>query len=220
MGRVRTRTTSGPGLARWICRAAIGAVLIIGLVIGGTAFRVWQVGRVDNRDHADAIVVLGAAQYNGEPSAVLKARLAHAKKLYDAGVADMIVTSGGGMPGDNYTEAESGAMWLSAHGVPARDTVAVSHGRDTLGTLRAVSEAVTERGWSSAVLVSDPWHSLRSRVMARDLGLDAWVSPTHSGPMVRTRETEIRYIIRETGALLYYRMLRTSSDTVDGFGLL
>lgn len=201
-------------------RAILGAVLILGLVIGGTAFRVWQVGRVDNRAHADAIVVLGAAQYNGKPSPVLRARLQHAKRLYDAGVAETVVTSGGGQPGDAYTEAESGAMWLTQHGVPATDTMAVARGNDTLGTLRAVAQAVSDRGWHSAVLVSDPWHSLRARTMARDLGIDASVSPTHTGPMVQTRETEVRYIVRETGALLYYKLAPTSSDTVDGFGLL
>lgn len=217
---MRTRTSSGPGLARWVCRAAIGAVLILGLVIGGTAFRVWQVGRVDNRTQADAIVVLGAAQYNGDPSAVLEARLLHAKKLYEAGVAETVVTSGGNQPGDNYTEAGAGAMWLTQHGVPEADTVPVPQGGDTLGTLKAVAESARARDWNSVVLVSDPWHSLRSRTMARDLGLEAWVSPTHTGPMVRSRETEIRYIIRETGALLYYQLLRTSSDTIEGFGLL
>lgn len=198
----------------------IGAVLILGLVLGGTAFRVWQVGRVDDRAHADTIMVLGAAQYNGKPSPVLRARLQHAKSLYEAGVAETVVTSGGGQPGDAHTEAESGKMWLTRHGVPAADVVAVTEGRDTLGTMRAVAKVGADRGWHSAVLVSDPWHSLRARTMARDLGIDASVSPTHTGPMVQTRETEIRYIVRETGALLYYTLARTSSDTVEGFGLL
>ena len=68
-------------------------------------------------------------------------------------------------------------------------------------------------GWSSALVVSDPWHSLRARTMARDSGLDAWTSPTRSGPVVRTRETQARYIVRETAALLYYTMTKAPVDT-------
>lgn len=207
-------------ISRWVRRAVFGTVLIVALVVGGTALRVWQVGRVDDRAHADAIVVLGAAQYNGVPSEAFEARLAHAKLLYDEGVAPSVVTSGGGMVGDNFTEATSGANWLTAHGVPEASTLPVNKGRDTLGSLRAVADAVHARGWQSVVVVSDPWHSLRARTMAVDLGLDARVSPTHEGPMVRTRETEIRYVIRETGALLYYRLLRTSAAEIEGIGLL
>src|SRR5699024_6844437 len=101
------------------------------------------------------------------PSPVLRARLQHAKRLYNAGVADSVVTSGGGQSGDAYTEAEAGAIWLTRHGVPATDTMAVARGQDTFGTMRAVAQAVSGRGWDSAVLVSDPWHSLRARTMAR-----------------------------------------------------
>lgn len=190
------------------------------VLILGTAFRVWQVARIDNRTQADAIVVLGAAQYNGEPSGVLRARLQHARSLYESGVADTIVTTGGGQPGDNYTEAGSGQAWLDEHGVPADDIVAVAQGRDTLGTLQAVAVRASDRQWRHVVIVSDPWHSLRSRTMARDQGLEATVSPTRTGPIVRARSTEIRYIIRETGALLYYQLAHTPSDTVDGFGLV
>ncbi|WP_189061984.1 YdcF family protein [Longimycelium tulufanense] len=193
-------------MLRLLRRTVFGAVLVASLVVGGTAFRVWQVARADDLTRADMVVVLGAAQYNGRPSGALTARLERARDLYRQGVGAKIVTVGGKLPGDNYTEAETGRRWLADQGIPVKDLVAVDEGGDTLGSMKAVAELARERGWRSAVIVSDPWHSLRARTMARDVGLDAWAAPTRHGPMVQTRETQGRYIIRETGALLYYRL--------------
>jgi uncharacterized SAM-binding protein YcdF (DUF218 family) len=187
--------------------------VIVVLIVGGTAFRVWQVARVDDRQRVDAVVVLGAAQYNGDPSSIFAARLRHAEALYEAGLAPRIITAGGSRAGDNFTEAEAGRRYLIDRGVPAKAVVAVGEGSDTLGSLHAVAARAAAEGWSSVMLVSDPWHSLRVRAMARDSGLDAWTSPTRSGPVVQTRETQARYIVRETGALLYYRLTHASVDT-------
>lgn len=196
----------------WLTRLGIGAVVMGVLVVGGTAFRVWQVARVDDRQPVDVVVVLGAAQYNGDPSSIFASRLRHAETLYKEGLAPRIVTAGGRRAGDNYTEAEAGRRYLIERGVPAKAVVAVGEGSDTLGSLHAVATRAAADGWDTAVLVSDPWHSLRVRAMARDSGLDAWTSPTRSGPVVQTRETQARYIIRETGALLYYRLTHASAD--------
>lgn len=203
----------------WLRRAIFGTVVIIALVIGGTAFRVWEVARTDDRTQADAIVVLGAAQYNGKPSPIFQARLKHAKQLYQDGVAKVIITAGGNRVGDTFTEASAGAQWLIDEGVPRASTLAVGEGRDTLGSLRAVAAEAAQRGWHTAVLVSDPWHSLRARTMADDVGLDTWTSPTHSGPIVHTRQTQAMYIFRETGALLFYRLTNTPADDIGGTGL-
>ncbi|SHF41728.1 YdcF family protein [Streptoalloteichus hindustanus] len=189
-----------------LLRVLFGAALVAALVVGGTAFRVWQVARTEDRSKADIVVVLGAAQYNGRPTPVLEARLEHARALYRRGVAQQIVTVGGGLPGDNFTEGEAGRRWLIDHDVPAANVTAVGEGGDTLGSMKAVAAVARDRGWRTAVIVSDPWHSLRARTMARDAGLDSWTSPTRHGPIVQTRETQGRYIIRETGALLYYRL--------------
>jgi len=199
---------------RFLRRLLVGFVLMGFLVVGGTAFRVWQVARIDDRDRADVVVVLGAAQYAGRPSKVLEARLRQAKALFEEGVAEHIVTGGGRREGDRYSEAEAGKRWLVDHGVPDDRVIQVSEGNDTLGTLHAVAGEVMNRGWESAVIVSDPWHSLRARTMAEDAGLDAWTSPTHSGPIVQTRETQARYILRETAALLYYRGTHASADRI------
>jgi uncharacterized SAM-binding protein YcdF (DUF218 family) len=213
MGKLKTTGVS------WVRRTVFGTVLIIVIVIGGTAFRVWQVARVDDRTPADVIVVLGAAQYNGTPSPIFESRLKHAKQLYQDGVAKVIVTAGGNKAGDAFTEASAGARWLIDQGVPPASTLAVGQGRDTLSSLQAVAAEVAKHGWHTAVLVSDPWHSFRARTMANDVGIDAWASPTHSGPIVQTRQTQILYIYRETGAFLFYRLTRTPADDIGGTGL-
>lgn len=193
-------------------RLVVGVFLVGALVVGGTSFRVWQVARHDDRAHADVVLVLGAAQYNGEPSKVFEARLRHARNLYEQGVAPRIVTVGGNKPGDTYTEASAAANWLVEHGVPKDAVISVGVGTDTLGSLRAAADQLLDRGWRTAVVVSDPWHSLRAKTMAEDSGLEVWSSPTHSGPMVQTRQTQIRYILYETAALLYYRLTRAPAD--------
>jgi len=195
-------------------RLLLGTVLVAALVIGGTGFRVWQVARVDDRSAADVVVVLGAAQYNGEPSDVLGARLDHAARLWRTGVAPKIVTVGGGQPGDAFTEAQAGRNYLLSYGIPPDAVVAVEEGSDTLGSVRAVAERAEVSGWTSAVLVSDPGHSLRARAMARDEGLDVHLSPTRSGPVVQTRKIQLRYIARETAALLYYKLAHGAAESL------
>lgn len=195
---------------RWAARLVAGTLVVGVLLVGGTALRVWQVARIDDRSTADAVVVLGAAQYNGTPSAVFAARLEQARDLYRAGVAPLIITVGGKQPGDAFTEAASGARYLQDEGVPAGALLAVQVGSDTLESIDAVAAAMRGRGIDSAVLVSDPWHSLRCRTMARDAGLRVHTSPTRQGPAVRTRQAQWHGIIRETGALLYYRLTNSS----------
>lgn len=201
-GRVRSRRHS---LLR---RALFGVLLLVltGLaVFGFTAVRVWQVAREDHRGKVDAIVVLGASQFDGRPSPVFAARLSHAKKLYDAGVAPLVFTLGGKATGDRFTEGGAGARWLVEHGVPAEAVTAIGVGRNTIASLEAAAPELVDAGVRSLVLVTDPWHSLRSRVIAEDLGFDAVTSPTRTGPVVRTRATQLRYILRETVGYLVYR---------------
>jgi vancomycin permeability regulator SanA len=203
---------------RFLRRLVLGVLLVAALVVGGTGFRVWQVARGDDRTTADVVLVLGAAQYAGTPSKILEARLRHAMNLYDEGVAPYILTTGGNKPGDTYTEASAGVRWLTEQGVPKNRIIPVGEGNDTLGSLKAAAKSIHDRGWRTAVIVSDPWHSLRARTMASDVGLDAWTSPTHSGPIVQTRQTQIRYIFYETAALLYYHATKAPADGANDVG--
>jgi len=190
----------------WTVRLLLGAVVMTLVVIGGTALRVWQVARDDSRSPADAMLVLGAAQYDGTPSTVFAARLEQARSLYQQGVAPKVITVGGKQPGDEFTEAAAGRNYLIKEGVPASAIIAVEEGSDTLLSIEAVAQAMGNRGLHSVVLVSDPWHSLRTRTMADDQGLDARTSPTREGPAVTTRASQFHGIARETGALLYYHL--------------
>jgi uncharacterized SAM-binding protein YcdF (DUF218 family) len=163
-------------------------------------------------------VVLGSAQYNGVPSSIFEARLEHALALYEADVAPVIVTVGGKADGDQFTEAESGRAYLAEAGVPEDGLLAVEEGVDTLESMRAVATAFDGRGWSSAVLVTDPWHALRAERMAEDTGITADSSPTRQGPAVQTRTTQFRYILRETAAYLLYRATGESVAGAPGIG--
>jgi uncharacterized SAM-binding protein YcdF (DUF218 family) len=194
------------------------AVLAALLVVTSTALAIWWTARQDSRPSSDAIVVLGSAQYNGVPSSIFEARLEHAIALYDDGVAPVIVTVGGKADGDQFTEAEAGQRYLADAGVPDDALLAVPEGVDTLESMRAVSTAFTGRGWSSAVLVSDPWHAMRAERMAEDVGLAAESSPTRQGPAVQTRATQFRYILRETAAYLLYRATGESIAGAPGIG--
>ncbi|MDX2358585.1 YdcF family protein [Dietzia sp. PP-33] len=199
---------------------AIGWLLVTALLLclvvpGFIAFRVWHVARVDDRTAADAIVVLGAAQYDGVPTPVFQSRLEHAATLFEQGVAPQIITVGGNQPGDRFTEAGAGRAYLTELGVPATAILAVETGSNTVGSLDAVALTVRDQGGESVVLVSDPTHSYRSQMMARDAGLEAWTSPTREGPAVWTRENQIMSIIRETGAVLWYQYHRIAGTDVD-----
>jgi vancomycin permeability regulator SanA len=192
---------------RWVKRTFF---LLIALVVGvpvAAGGYVWYVAREDVRTHSDAILVLGAAQFNGTPGDVLEWRLRHALSLYKDGVAKHIVTVGGNRPGDRYTEAGSGKEWLAEHGVPSSRLVSVPTGSDTLQSLVAAGREFKKLKWHTAVIVTDPPHALRSRTMARANGIQAVTSPTRSGPTVYSRDTQFHYIVRETGGYLYFQLV-------------
>lgn len=197
-------------LGRALARTVASVLLVGVLVVGAVALRTFQVSGWDQRDPADVIVVLGAAQYDGRPSPVFAARLDHAAQLYRDGVAGHIVTLGGGQEGDASTEGESGHDYLAAAGLPADSLISVGVGGDTLASLRAADPVLAERGWHDIVLVTDPAHANRARVMARDLGWRVQVSSVSTGPSVR-EDVQGRYFLRETLGTLYYLVTGASS---------
>lgn len=152
---------------------------------------------------ADAIVVMGAAQFDGRPGDVLEARLSEAKRIYDLGRASLIITVGAKAPGDRTTEAASGKAWLVAAGVPARKIVALENGRDTLVSTKAYVREMKKRELKSVIIATDPYHCRRSMTMANDRGLIATCSPVQFGPN-SLRNSSKRYLLRESGAYLAY----------------
>ena len=199
-------------------RVVLAAVLATLILAGATALAIWWTARQDARPASDAIVVLGSAQYNGRPSSIFAARLEHARALYQQGVAPVVVTVGGKKSGDNFTEAQAGRDYLAQEGVPEKALLAVPEGVDTLQSMQDVAAVFRQRGWHSAVLVTDPWHVMRAERMADDSGMDATSSPTRQGPAVQTRTTQFRYIMRETAAYLLYRLTGRSVAGAPGIG--
>jgi uncharacterized SAM-binding protein YcdF (DUF218 family) len=206
------------GAGRLVVRVVGAAVATVLLLVVSTALAIWWTARQDARPSSDAIVVLGSAQYNGVPSSIFEARLEHALDLYEDGVAPVIVTVGGKATGDQFTEAEAGREYLADAGVPDDALLAVQQGVDTLESMRAVATQFDDRGWSTAVLVTDPWHAMRAERMAEDAGIDATSSPTRQGPAVQTRTTQFKYILRETAAYLLYRATGESVAGAPGIG--
>ena len=159
------------------------------MVLGATAYyavtllQVWRTGLADEHTDVDAVVVLGAAQYDGRPSPQLAARLDHVVELYEAGRAPLIVTTGGKQAGDRFTEAEASATYLVDHGVPADIILEETTGHSTWQSLRNAAAVLRGRGLNRVLLVSDPYHMLRSRLIAEDAGLDASVSATRTSPV-------------------------------------
>ncbi|MGY1746456.1 YdcF family protein [Blastococcus sp. SYSU D00695] len=202
-----------------VARFVGAAVLAVLLLVASTAVAIWWTARHDSRPASDAIVVLGSAQYNGTPSSIFEARLEHALRLYEDGVAPLIVTVGGKADGDVTTEAEAGREYLAEEGGVPRDALlAVPEGVDTLESMRAVARVFDEQGMHSAVLVTDPWHAMRAERMAEDAGIEAESSPTRQGPAVQTRTTQFSYILRETAAYLLYRATGESVAGAPGIG--
>jgi len=157
--------------------------------------QVWSVGRSSGAREVDAIVVMGVAQYDGRPSPQLQARLDHVLTLWKEGVAKLVVTTGGNQPGDRFTEARASADYLVAGGIPESAISMEDIGATTLQSLQGVAEILQSRGLSSVEIVTDPYHALRSRLIAQDLGLTAYVSPTEHSAV--TGGAEKRRMINE-----------------------
>jgi uncharacterized SAM-binding protein YcdF (DUF218 family) len=183
-------------------------VLAALVVVVVTAIAVWRAAHVDAASRiegADAIVVLGAAEYDGKPSPVFAGRLEHAVLLFNEGRASTVLVLGGSRPGDISTEADAGATYLVSAGLPSSDVVPIPHGSTTLESLEAAATYMRDHDLRSAFLVSDPWHNLRIQRMASDLGIDGYPSATwHSA--ARSEGTRLDGYVRETLAYLYYRL--------------
>lgn len=197
-------------VGRTLARYAAGALLLAVLITGGLVVRIVQFASPSSVTQADAILVLGAAQYNGRPSPVFQARLDHAIDLYRAGYAPHILTLGGGQAGDATTEGEAGRRYLAQAGIDPDAIISVPVGVDTLISLRAARAVMTTEQWTSAILVTDAWHMARSRMMARDLGMTVQTSPVTTGPAAAASVRQ-RYLLRELAGALFYRLVGGSS---------
>jgi len=187
-----------------LTRLALAVVAGALLVLAYTTWRIWDQGNQDDPRPADAIVVLGAAQYNGVPSPIYRARLDHAIDLFEEGLAPALVMTGGKLPGDKTTEAEAGRRYAISKGVPEDAILVEDHGRTTLESLRTVASMLRDRGAHSAVFVSDRTHMLRVLRIAHDEGIEAFGSPTRTSPIDASASERLRATMHEVGALALY----------------
>ena len=183
--------------------AGLLAAVVLYLLV--TFVQVWRAAHDDQARPAEAIVVFGTAQYNGVPSPVLAARLDHAVDLYRRRLAPVIVVTGGNQPGDQFTEATASANYLIQRGVPDEDVLREVSGTSSWQSLAAAASFLDDRNITDVLLVSDPFHSLRIRAMASELGLEGHASPTKTSPI--RGATEARYMARETVAVAVGRVI-------------
>ena len=182
-----------------------------------TTFRIWQVGHQDGRHYVDAIVVLGAAQYNGRPSGALAARLDHAIELYKEGYAPYLITTGGNLPGDRTTEAETGFCYATKQGgLPASAILMENTGRTTEESIQHVRAIFDARGLHTALFVSDRSHMLRILRLAQDLGIEAWASPTETSPDDIDQDLVYKSMVHELGGLGLYLLVGEDPDSSGG----
>lgn len=205
-------------------RRALRIARRVALVVGGAAVlylavtfvQVLMASRTDDRRPVDAIVVFGAAQYDGRPSPVLAARLDHAYALWKANFADLVVVTGGRKPGDRFTEASASADYLIGLGVPDAQIRREVRGTNSWESLAATARFLDTEGVRTVLLVSDDYHSFRIAAIADDLGMDAVVSPVDSRLSVGG---ELKALARETvavsvGRIIGYRRLMNLDEVV------
>jgi uncharacterized SAM-binding protein YcdF (DUF218 family) len=177
---------------------AIGLVLLAAATIYTVALvTVLVVSQQDQRRPVDAIVVLGAAQYNGRPSPVLRARLDHAIRLFRDGLAPLIIVTGGIGRGDTTSEAIVGRHYLVGRRIPDSAVVVQAQGHSTQASMTAVADWLAVRRLHRVILVSDPFHMCRLRLEARRTNLEAYTSPTESSPISENPVLELRYLAAE-----------------------
>ena len=164
---------------RIACAVAIAMTLYIVL----TFVTILTVGHSDAGRTTDAVVVMGAAQYDGTPSPLLASRLQHALDLYQEKRVTFIAVTGGKMPGDRFTEAAASRRWLTDRGVPSDVIIQEDEGRSTWESLSNIQTVLSSRDISSVLVSTDRWHMQRSVLSLRELGIDAEPSATTTSPL-------------------------------------
>lgn len=192
----------------WLVIAAV-------LYVAVTFAQVWWTSAREQARPVQAVLVLGAAQYQGQPSPVFRARLDHAAQLYGEGLAPVVVVTGGRQGGDTVTEARAADAYLQRRGVPAEALRLEVDGRTTYESIAASSRFLADEGIQEILLVSDGWHLGRSAAIARSVGLTAYTSPVPESPY--SSGAALRQMGRETvalsvGRLIGFRRLDRLSD--------
>jgi uncharacterized SAM-binding protein YcdF (DUF218 family) len=212
---LRRRRSLWGELWRWgvtLVGFCVAALVVAALVL---VVAIYRQARTDQTRPTEAIIVLGTAQYNGWPGPVFRARLDRAIELWRAGYAPLLVVTGGKMPGDGYTEAEAAWAYLTDAGVPAEAIVIENAASDTWESMQGVAALLQPRDINEVIVVSDGFHLFRARMMARDVGLQAWGSPAELSPIRTGGGGELTYVIREAAAVVAH-LWQTRVDPILG----
>lgn len=191
-------------LLRIVRRLLTFFLLLVIVVPGYFMYSIWNEGHKAKPVKSDAIVILGAAQYNGVPSDVLAARISRAKEVYREGLATRIISVGGNEKGDNFTEAGVTKISLIKQKIGKSAIASIPIGRDTLSSTVAYVDYLRAHSLKSIIIVTDPYHCYRAEAEAKDLGIAASCAPTTTGP-ASVESAGWRYVLRETGAFLAYK---------------
>lgn len=183
---------------RTIRKLVTSALLTVLVFWGGWMGAVLLWSTLDQARVAQSIVVLGAAQYDGHPSPVLRARLDHAVELWGQHMARVVILTGGTGPGDTTSEAAVGRGYVRRHGVPDEAILLENEGRTTRESMIAVAGMLSDRGLKTAILVSDPFHMLRLWILSRRFGFIAYMSPTRTSPISPNQEERWKYMLSES----------------------
>ena len=187
-------------IIRRVINAILLMVIVLPLFVSG---KIWMTAKDAVISKSDVILILGAAQFDGRPSAPFEARLGEAKRIFDLGFAPTIFTVGAGAPGDRTTEAASAKNWLIRNGLRKSQVIAIEKGRDTFVSTESYIALMKTKGMQSVIIVTDPYHCLRAMTMARDMGAKPLCSPVRKGEN-SLEHFNLQYLIRETGAYLAY----------------
>ncbi len=182
--------------------SACAVIVVAGLV--GLITLIYLQARTDEAQNVDAIVVMGAAQFNGRPSPVLEARLEQALALYNAGLAPRIAVTGGKQPGDAFTEAETGYRYLTERGVPGDAVVMENGGRSTWESVKGLPAVLPPSDSREVLVVTDGFHLFRSELMLREVGYAAHSSAASGSPIRPWSATEFSYVVREAGGVIAF----------------
>lgn len=186
--------SSRPPLVRAVL-AGLGLLLLLWVASLG-AVLAWE--RHDQARPVSAIVVLGAAQYVGRPSPVLRARLDHAIDLWRRRLAPLIIVTGGTGIGDTTSEAAVSQRYAVRRGVPASAILLETQGRTTSESMAGVAALMGTRSRRDVLLVSDPFHMLRLTILARRHGLQPYASPTPTSPIAASPSERWKYALSES----------------------
>ena len=189
---------------KWILLLLLAVVLIHFII---TTARIVSFGKKDETREADVAIVLGASVHDNDPSPVFRERIMHAVNLYNEGYVDVIIMTGGVGEGNIRSEADIAREYAVRQGVPDEDIFMEESSRYTIENLENAKEIMEEKGWKSALVVSDPLHMLRAVTIARDLGMTVYSSPTPTS-MYRTWKTKMPFLFREEFFYVIYRFYR------------